>query len=177
MTVEEESTHKTGSWDQFEGNAHLINQPSTYNELLYTTPIPTNIPEDWCKKADSISHGKSTPDTGREDGSDEEMNHSRVLIGPDHEVKAPQSDKDSVYKKKKKSFLFAGFLGWFLFGALGIRFLGKVFLGGGNGFLFAVFWAVCSVEHSFTFRTVACFYSEPNFKKYLKKKNGVIREM
>ena len=34
MTVEEESTHKTGSWDQFEGNAHLINQPSTYNELL-----------------------------------------------------------------------------------------------------------------------------------------------
>ena len=138
MTVEEESTHKTGSWDQFEGNAHLINQPSTYNELLYTTPIPTNIPEDWCKKADSISHGKSTPDTGREDGSDEEMNHSRVLIGPDHEVKAPQSDKDSVYKKKKNRFYLLVF-SVVSFWALGIRFFGEGFSWGWERVLICCF--------------------------------------
>ena len=32
--------------------------------------------------------------------------------------------------REEASFLFAGFLGWFLFGALGIRFLGKVFFWG-----------------------------------------------
>ena len=97
--LHEEATHKTGSWDQFAGNAHLIKQPSTYNELLYTTPIPANIPHDWCKNAALISHEKPTPDTGREDGSDEESNHSRVLIGPDHNTQSPQSEKDSVARK------------------------------------------------------------------------------
>ena len=62
-------------------------------------------------------------------------------------------------------FYLLVFSGGFFLGLWVFVFWGRFFFGGGNGFLFAVFWAVCSVEHSFTFRTVACFYFEPNFKK------------
>ena len=72
---------------------------SKYNELIYTTPILANIPDGWCKNAALISTEKQTPDTGHEDGGDEETNPSRVLTRADHGTQETQSEGDSVIKK------------------------------------------------------------------------------
>ena len=88
--LQEEAAHQPGSWDQFAGNAHLIKQPTSYNELLYTTPIPKNIPEDWCQKATLISTDQQTPDTGHRNDGDEETTHARVLIRTNHSSRTTQ---------------------------------------------------------------------------------------
>ena len=75
---QEEISHNTGDWDQFAGNAHLISGQSSYNELLYTTPIPKNIPKHWAERAVKFAGENPTPDTGRVT-DDEETNHSRVV--------------------------------------------------------------------------------------------------
>ena len=75
---QEQMSHKPGDWDQFAGNAHLISGQSTYNELLYTTPIPENVPKHWTERAYKIAAEEPTPDTGRMT-ADEETNHSLVV--------------------------------------------------------------------------------------------------
>ena len=76
--AQEEKSHNAGDWDQFAGNAHLISGRSTYNELLYTTPIPENVPEYWTRRAIMIDGEKPTPDTGKVTDN-EETNHSLVI--------------------------------------------------------------------------------------------------
>ena len=97
--LQEEAAHQPGSWDQFAGNAQLIKQPTSYNELLYTTPIPENIPEDWCQKATLISTDQQTPDTGHRNDGDEETTHARVLISTNHSSRTTQPTNVSVSKK------------------------------------------------------------------------------
>ena len=82
LFAQEEKTHTPGSWDQFEGNQHLIAATSTYDESLYTTPIPENITPAWQDKMEtalqSLHREKQTPDTGMILSADEERNHSSV---------------------------------------------------------------------------------------------------
>ena len=42
--TEQANRHEIGSWDQFEANKKLIQDASTYDDLMYTTPIPQHIP-------------------------------------------------------------------------------------------------------------------------------------
>ena len=76
--ADEERAHSLGSWDQFQGNKHLIRAVSTYDEQLYTTPIPANISKEWLERARHISQEKETPDTGHVEAEDEEMQHCGV---------------------------------------------------------------------------------------------------
>ena len=67
---EEASSHTLGSWDQFAANKSLAKGPSTYDELIYTTALPNDIPQDWEKRTDEILRSMktatqdSTPDLG-----------------------------------------------------------------------------------------------------------------
>ena len=75
---EAEKSHLLGSWNQFAGNRHLISAPSTYDESLYTTEIPRNIPAEWLRLAEKKSDDRETPDTGHHLAENEEIQHCAV---------------------------------------------------------------------------------------------------
>ena len=76
--IDEERSHCPGSWDQFDGNKHLISTASTYDEQFYTTPIPKNIPKEWMERVRHITQERETPDTGHAEAEDEETQHCAV---------------------------------------------------------------------------------------------------
>ena len=79
--TEQANRHEIGSWDQFEANKKLIQDASTYDDLMYTTPIPQHIPLNWQKKmehkAQSIEKNP-TSDHGRHNTKDEETAFASV---------------------------------------------------------------------------------------------------
>ena len=79
--TEQANRHEIGSWDQFEANKKLIQDASTYDDLMYTTPIPQHIPLNWQKKmehkAQSIEKNP-TSDHGRHSTKDEETAFASV---------------------------------------------------------------------------------------------------
>ena len=102
--VHEEKSHELGSWDQFKGNEHLIRSASTYDESLYTTAIPQNIPHDWMRRAHALEKDIETPDMGHVHDRTEEEIHCSVQRDIDKSNNVDFEGADSISHNQLSTF-------------------------------------------------------------------------
>ena len=81
----EANEHELGSWNQFEANKHLVEGVSTYDESLYTTPLPPVPSSELSERAEKIARDikdsveGETPDTGHQNTATEKELFSSIL--------------------------------------------------------------------------------------------------
>ena len=105
----EVSAHKLGSWDQFEANKDLVEGVSTFEESLYTTPLPPDPSSELLERADKIacdiknSTEGETPDTGHQNATTEEELFSSVRPTESLEFQFEGANSSSLSQLKSSS--------------------------------------------------------------------------
>ena len=105
----EVNAHTLGCWDQFDANKDLVKGTSTYNEDLYTTPLPPNPSAESLRRADAMvlsianSREGETPDTGRQKTNTEEELFSSVRPTEDFKFQFAGAESSSLSLSKTKN--------------------------------------------------------------------------